>query len=436
MPKVKKAKQVKVDTSCAEVSKFTTRKTDMRRISTNIVKFSKFYSQSKFWQKALISFGLGVIMALISVLFAESTGLYVGGFAAFFQGTARFTRTCLMNWCWQGLDFTARSNVVTPIYTAMFWGQYILLNVGLGIFAYKKIGKQFAILSMIYLVTLQGLGFIFSTFCPALEHLNMLGDTATVNTELAKYDVKMLLFYPNVFPTVNASGSFDWTQLIRRGAEGLPTSTVHAVESANLTRIFLLCVYALVFSVLNGLCGALLFITGSSTAGSDFVSVYISQEKNKPVEKILLIINVSGLLAGITLGSYASAAIINPAYYSDWQYFFSGNLLCSFIWAVIYSLVLNKFFPWRKLTKVEIYTANYEQLREHLIKIGYTHPATVYTAEGAYLRKETKVMVSVCQLVEIPKLVSIIRSIDKNCMITAQYINDYDGNMAILKQTQ
>jgi uncharacterized membrane-anchored protein YitT (DUF2179 family) len=46
---------------------------------------------------------------------------------------------------------------------------YLLMNVALGVFAYKKIGKQFAILSFVYIAVTQSFGFVFGTI---FEHAN------------------------------------------------------------------------------------------------------------------------------------------------------------------------------------------------------------------------------------------------------------------------
>jgi uncharacterized membrane-anchored protein YitT (DUF2179 family) len=93
-------------------------------------------------------------MSISTVLLVEMTGLYTGGFAACFQGVARVVYVVLH-----------LNNIVSPtlanvIYNALFWGLYVLLNIPLTIFAYFKINKQFAKLSIVYLITLQGMGFV------------------------------------------------------------------------------------------------------------------------------------------------------------------------------------------------------------------------------------------------------------------------------------
>jgi uncharacterized membrane-anchored protein YitT (DUF2179 family) len=74
-----------------------------------------------------------------------------------------------------------------------------------------------------------------------------------------------------------------------------------------------------------------MFILGGSTGGSDYITVYFSQIKNKSLGNMFIIINSFCLIVGVSLGSYTSGAIIDPAHYSGYQYFFSANLFMSLV---------------------------------------------------------------------------------------------------------
>jgi len=431
-----------VVTTTSTKSRFFTRQSDMRRETTKLLKFAKFYQDTKLWQKILISFGIGLIMSIVSVLFAESTGLYVGGLSSFFQGTARFTRSTLLAYQSQNHLSTSTINL---IYTLLFWGQYLVVNVGLFFLAWRKIGHEFAILSLVYIVTLQAMGFAFDQI-PALQNINMFGDTATVNQILSRCEVKSIVFYPNVFPAWNEiTGTFDWSVVYDRSSPLVNQLVVQAITNANITRSICLILYAAVYALLHAICASILLITGSSTAGSDIISIYMSYKKNKSVGSMMLIINGIGLVLGVIIGTYCSGIVVgaasnvegvSAATFAGVGYFFSANLIGSIVWVLIFTFGVNKFFPWKKFAKVEIVTKNANKINKHLFKIGYQHPATIIKAQGGYSKANLGVDTFVCQVVEVHKLVAHIREVDPNSTITCSIVDDLDGNYKILRHTK
>jgi uncharacterized membrane-anchored protein YitT (DUF2179 family) len=102
----------------------------------------------------LICVLIGLILSFSVVIFVQSTGLYTGGFGALFQGIARLTFLLL------SLHNSSHAEMNAIIYNILFYGLYLALNVPLAIFAYKKIGKQFAKLSITFVITTQVMGFV------------------------------------------------------------------------------------------------------------------------------------------------------------------------------------------------------------------------------------------------------------------------------------
>jgi uncharacterized membrane-anchored protein YitT (DUF2179 family) len=84
---------------------------------------------------------------------------------------------------------------------------------------------------------------------------------------------------------------------------------------------------------------------------------------------------------------------------------------------------------------VEIYSSNINPIRNHLRSVNYTHPTTIVEATGGYSNQPTKMLLTICMCVELPKLISYIRQIDSQCLISSSIIADIDGNMALQKQT-
>ncbi|GHU47974.1 hypothetical protein FACS1894218_3640 [Bacilli bacterium] len=76
-----------------------------------------------------------------------------------------------------------------------------------------------------------------------------------------------------------------------------------------------------------------------------------------------------------------------------------------------------------------------EHINRYLKAIKYTHPTTLLEATGGYSGQPTKMLLSVCMVVELPKLIHYVRTIDQKCLISSSYIADIDGEMAMQRQT-
>lgn len=400
------------------------------RTNSGILKFSRLYSLSSFWLKLAISITLGVISSIAMAIFVEPTGLYVGGFNAFFQGFARFINVVMTH------TLGIKNEILTKVvYGMLFWGLYIGLNIVLFFLAWKKISKTFAILTFVYIVTTQSLAFVW-TFAGCFKFILIFGETATVNEQLYDAKVLCLQFYNRWYPTVeNKDGigyHYNWSILVE-SSKIVATQQKFDIDTISIIRIFCLLVYAITYGIINGIISALLFITGSSTAGSDIVAVYWSQVKNKPVNSLLLLINSLGLTTGIFLGNFVSGWLVDTKY-CQIEYFLTGNLFCSIIWAVVCSNVLRLLFPWRKLIRIEVYSKKIHEINKELFKNNYINPTTILDSYGGFSNVKSKILITIGQVIVLPNLISIIRKVDENCLISAQYINDIDGRISFQNQ--
>ncbi|MDR0986046.1 MAG: DUF2179 domain-containing protein [Mycoplasmataceae bacterium] len=431
--KNKKCKNLLVKTANPILTKqdlknFACRSFSVKKFNSGVVRFSRLYSLNKTWMKYLVAAIVGLIMSIATVLLVEVTGLYTGGFGAFLQGVARLTYSGISNSVLKDNPYIAQI-----IFNAMFWGLYLLLNIPLSIFAFRKISHQFVGLSLTYLIVLQGMGFVWGII-PHIHDLQIFGNTQTVNEHLANFNIQSIIFSPNWFPT-EINGSWDWSQLKSSTDPGVDHNIVSTVTNENITRAFLLIVYCIVFSLISGLSYAIMFSIGGSTAGSDYLTIYWSQEKNKNVGGVFAIISSVSMFLGICMGTYGAGGIIDSSKYLGWQYFFSANLFASLVWVFLNGWLIDKWFPWHKLVRVEVYSNKVNEINDELKTIKYTHPTTLLSATGGYSNKPTKMLLSVCMIVELPELIKQIRKVDDQCLISSSYIADIDGRMSVQKQT-
>lgn len=423
---------------------FTGRSTSKVKFNTNLVKFANFYAVKHEWSKYLIAVLAGIIMSVATIFLVEVTGLYIGGTTSFFQGLARMFYSLIK-------VFGNVSEKVLPIiYNLMFWGFYLVVNIPLLIFAYKKLSKRFALLSAAYLVTMQVCGFLWSLI-PDIHNVMLFGDTTTIDQNLKNFNIQIITFSPNVFPMFSGSehAILIWTTITDIKASNDIIRT--AITNQNIVEFFLLLIYAVIFSLFSSLSAAILFMIGGSTAGGDIVTIYYSQKKHKELGTIMIIYNTVLMFLGVTCGSYFSgvaygassefASIVkngitgNP--YVGWQYLISANLVASFVWVLCHGSLIDRLFPWQKMVRVEIFCSkeSVTKIRSGLKKYNYTHPLTISGCKGGYSGKDVNSIVSVMQFVELPEFIQIIRHFDKKCMISTTRVSDLDGYIAVQNQT-
>jgi hypothetical protein len=186
-----------------DVEKFGKYPIKRKKIKSSLLRFNFFYKITSLKIKVICAATIGLITALISVIFVQSTGLYTGGTSAFFQGFARMIYTILEI----NIPSSHDGNIV--VFNVIYWFLYLLMNVFLGWFAYKKIGKEFAIISFVYILTTQVLGFLFGTLFEMTNvQINIFGVTNTIDPNLQNIGAKCIYFDPQYFPSY-AGGKYD-----------------------------------------------------------------------------------------------------------------------------------------------------------------------------------------------------------------------------------
>jgi uncharacterized membrane-anchored protein YitT (DUF2179 family) len=153
----------------------------------------------------------------------------------------------------------------------------------------------------------------------------------------------------------------------------------------------LLFIYAIAYGFISALCYAILYIIGGCSAGGDFISIYYSSIKHKPLGGLMIIVNSSMMLIGSIIGSYISAGLVDPQGFA-FPFFLSANLVTSFVSVVIFGLLINRFFPLHRIVKVEIISEHLMKIRNHLFDSKFTHSMTISKGLGAYTLEEKDIL--------------------------------------------
>ena len=400
------------------------------KFSAKIVWLSNFYTITTNWKKYLVACFVGVFMGFGTLFFVELTGLCAGGSAAIFQGLARLIHVIITKQVGQ-------QDWANIIYNVLFWGMYLVLNLLIFASLYKKLNRQCIIISLIYLIMAQLTGFLLSLI-PNIDNIAIFGDTSNVNEHLKSFGVQCIIYSPNVWPSVegqyidNAKYIWDFNKLIINPND-VPDQVMFNVFNLNIVKSLLLIIYALVYSMITSVSNAILYIIGGSSAGSEMIALYLSEEKNKSITYSLRIFQIVALFIGTMFGAYLSGVVIYAPYYAGWQYIFSANLVASFIWIFANSFILNRLFPSHKIVKIEVFTQNVREIVNELKKYNYNHPTTIVNSTGGYSGMKNNILITVLPLFEVSSYIKVIRTVDSKCLISTIFVDGCDGNISLQK---
>ena len=347
------------------------------------------------WWRIFISVIVGLIAGVATLFLIQNTGLYTAGLSGIFQGIARVSHFSLLN---NGVD----ENTSKLYYDLIFYGIYLLANIPLLIFAYFKIGKNFAILSF-NVILLQNIIPILLGLIPNIENILIFGETQSESLQESSI---IMSTYSNI----------------------------------DLSKFGSLITYALFWGLISGVNYSLILVVSGSTGGLDFISFYYSIKKGKPIGMIIMYFNTISILLSIIIGTYVPVSMYlqshpniiydNIGPYS-YHLFFSQNLIMSIFAVLISSLVLNVLFPKNKIIKVSIYSENIIKIRDELYKNNFHHALTIYNTIGGYSLKEKQNADIVCLYIELPKLLRTINAIDPNSLVTITHITGMKGLLKV-----
>lgn len=352
---------------------------------SSLVKMMKPYSTKKKIIKYPLIVLLGFIASMSTLFLIQNTGLYSMGLSGILQGIARLSRDSISG---------DNEELGRIIYNILFWSLYFLINIPLIIFAYYKVSKKFASLTLVYVFCSQIFGLVFS-FIPGVDQIFLFGN-------------------PSIGTNQNI---ISWN---------------------SQTSLFPLFFYACLQGVIIGGCFSFLYMLGSSTGGTDIVSFYYSKIKNKSISLMMMYINSSCLLLSSIIGTIIPLLISSK--HNDifidashtLQAIFSPNLLFSFIVAIIVSILISLIFPKNKLIKINVYSEQVMEIKEKIIQCGYPHAITINNTIGGYSWTAKQNIETICFYFELPEFVANIREVDKEALIVTHKIADIDGKFMVV----
>lgn len=363
------------------------------------IRLGSLYKIDKLWIKMSVVAMLGIVVACAVWLLVQYTGVYTSGVSGLIQGIAKIVKIKIED---MGSDY---ANLANTVYNALFWGLYFFINIPLIIFAYFKVNKQFAILSATYLIFAQGVGY-------GLGFIN---------------NGSGIYIFTNMAPSASLVANSNYIQ----GVQMLPWNI-------NEGLVFGLFTYSLVYSAIAGMVFSVIYVLGASSGGLDFVGFYYSKVKNKAIGNILIIFSITSLVIGVILGSFICWLLkavndtnITLNVTTILEAFFSPNLIASVLGAIITGIIYNYFFPRNKVIKVQVYSEKVDEVALELISNNWNYKLLLTQDKENVLSDQnmSRSLETICFYIDIPTLISTIRSIDTEGLITIYSTFGFDGEL-------
>ena len=381
----------------AKITKPTSKKeVETLFFNTSSAKLQRFYTEFDFKWKVLIVILMGFLIGVVALFFVKNSGLYSLGIAAVTQGLSRIITTSI------DAKTNASDEVVSLISSLTFWFFLLIVNIPLLIFAWKKIGKKFSILTLIYLVSNSVFSFALNRI-PNIDDVLLLGN------------VESIIIQDNM------------------GKDNISSPVMFLVwNTADNSKVISLVFYGLLAPILTTGLYAIVYIIGASTGGADIISIYWFKSKLKSLSKVFLVLNIILLFIGYFLGSFLTIGIG----YDTWdveQTLLGPNFVCSLFINILFSVLLDKLYPRYKMVSVKIIGKNVNKINDKLNEIGYIHSRTLYKGVGSYSKQEMDCMETYCFFTEVHDLIRTIRTVDENAFIVVNKNIEISGKLSLYK---
>lgn len=382
-------------------------KYELRHLHAKPIPFAKLYLNKSILLKYVIAALAGIVFAFLTTCFIKNTGAFSYGLSSFLQGIAKLCSY-----------FVYKSGVSHPemIYSAMFWGLLLIGNGPLFIFAWFKVGKRFALLTLTFLVTNSIFGFIFD-FIPGIDGWSLFGQTALTCAHgaegcwidvLESLNVKVLPF-------------------------SVPRDLAAQYDPSNYVKPVLLILSTVTYAFIASFVFAILFIVGGSTAGTDIVSVYLAAEKKKNIGTFFLALNIIMITLASAIGTFTPACLACPECRSV-EFFFNSNWVGTLVSMLIFTALYKKLYPNSRKCKVEVYSKKTKEIRDLLYKNHYVHGSSLTERIGGYSKKKQWMFVTICSATELPMVIDQINTVDSSSTITISKLEAVDGPFALQRQ--
>ncbi|WP_084177986.1 YitT family protein [Mycoplasma buteonis] len=242
------------------------------RMSNFGLKLHTLYTNLPMWKIILITIVTAIVFGVISVFFVKNVGIYNFGLAAFGQAAARILVTELK--ADQVSEVTR--NLIDQF---VFWVLYIILSIPIFIFGYKKIGKLFTNLTVLFLAISSLVSFSIGLI-PNANHVYLIGnfDNSEIKNVLPEFKKAL----SGIIPLLWSDGG----------------------------NIIALMIYAVVYGYLLAWIFAIIQIIGGTAGVTGVIGEWYANEKQKSFGSISGYMNIIIVLISVAVGSWLPGSLL------------------------------------------------------------------------------------------------------------------------------
>jgi len=360
------------------------------------LKFAWLYQNIKIRYKTLIMIFAALTMGIITLFFIQNTGLYSPGMNGITQGFSRLIGAILFK-------NNIPDKTIELTTTLLFYILQAFVNIPGLIFSYKKIGKEFAFLTSIYILVSNIFPFLL-TLIPNINSIQIFG---------------------------NVTSDF--------GVGNLPPGSFNfLLWEADGSKVISLLFYATGYAVLASIPLTFCYVVGASSGGFDIIAIYLLKVKRKRLGSIFLLNNLLALLIASLMGTFLAIGIVGQSLeISSNQFivenFFSPNLLSTIVLVAIFSAIINKIYPRFKMIGIKIISPRSAQLDKKMFHNEYNHSRVISYGIGGYKREEQEIITIYCFIYEAPDIINRAKKINENSFIAVEESVSIEGNLAYKK---
>lgn len=412
------------------------RKTSL--LSIGGVKLQFLFDIRKFSTKILIIVLVSMFMGTYNFFILEKTGLYSLGVGSIFQSVARCVKYFMRE---RGDKATA-----TATHTILFWGMSLVTNIPLAIFGYRRIGKKFAILTIIN-IAVSTVTSMFWSSLPAewgLKRFYIFSDPRTFNKELIDKGINILQW--------NYVTIFDLKGNIQNATAGVstvadattPTGYVSMNDSSRVALIFL---YGIILGLLHTISSIFILSLGGSTGGIDWIFYYWVKKKSLRAPNFYLYLGLLISFVSYVCGTYAPYAhsiltdttnsamsALNNKYHSVISSLLGPMYIATAISALTKKIMFHIFYPHFKIITVKVFTNKVMEFRQELLNSAFPHGFTISTAFGGYGLRHQSIVEVACFALDLKVIREMISKVDPGCLLIATPVKSLNGKF-VLRET-
>ncbi|WP_412031648.1 YitT family protein [Metamycoplasma buccale] len=188
--------------------------------------------------------------------------------------------------------------------------------------------------------------------------------------------------------------------------------------------------YAALGGIAEGFASVIAWKQRGSIGGTSVISNYIAYKNKKPVGNMFLIVALCfSTFSTIVIGTLE---ITNKVPEHKWHKGTSGQeflvRICgTLIYLVVFTLLVNRYYPKYKKVKIEIYTTKVEWIAEHFKKIGYIHSYNIFYGVSGYKHYDFAKIETIALYLERDWIFEEVKKIDPSAWISTSNIHDISG---------